>query len=99
MSFLIWSFSFPPGSNTAANTNPNSRIEFFSRNSYSKPHASVAHHTDCGKLVSDILLAVGQAIVFRGLPSSSTVRRRQTTIVCATPGTGTVQLIRGDYTS
>jgi hypothetical protein len=30
--------------------------------------------------------AVGQAIVFRGLPSSSTVRRRQTTIVCATPG-------------
>jgi hypothetical protein len=24
---------------------------------------------------------VGQAIVFRGLPSSSTVRRRQTTIV------------------
>ena len=31
---------------------------------------------------------MGQAIVFRGLPSSSTVRRRQTTIVCATPGTG-----------
>src|SRR5208337_1407414 len=28
---------------------------------------------------------VGQAIVFRGLPSSSTARRRQTTIVCATP--------------
>jgi hypothetical protein len=42
--------------------------------------------------------AVGQAIVFRGLPSSSTVRRRQTTIVCPTPGTGTVQLIRGHYT-
>ena len=38
-------------------------------------------------------LAVGQAIVFRGLPSSRTVRRRQATIVCATPGTGTVQLI------
>ena len=37
--------------------------------------------------------AVGQAIVFHGLPSSSTVRRRQTTIVCATPGTGTVQLM------
>ncbi|MGA3079291.1 MAG: hypothetical protein ABSG56_37130 [Bryobacteraceae bacterium] len=34
----------------------------------------------------DSRLAVGQAIVFRGLPSSSTVRRRQTTIVCATPG-------------
>jgi hypothetical protein len=33
-------------------------------------------------------LAVGQAIVFRGLPSSST----------ATPGTGTVQLICGHYT-
>jgi Cu/Ag efflux pump CusA len=31
---------------------------------------------------------VGQAIVFCGLPGSSTVRRRQTTIVCATPGTG-----------
>jgi hypothetical protein len=30
--------------------------------------------------------AVGQAIVFRGLPSSSTMRRRQTTIVCATAG-------------
>jgi hypothetical protein len=30
-------------------------------------------------------LAVGQAIVFGGLPSSSTMRRRQTTIVCTTP--------------
>jgi len=29
-------------------------------------------------------LAVGQAIVFRGLPSPSTLRGRQTTIVCAT---------------
>ena len=42
---------------------------------------------------------MGQASVFRGLPSSSTVRRRQTTIVCATPCTGTVQLIGGQYTS
>ena len=38
---------------------------------------------------------VGQAIVFRGLPSSRAVRRRPTTIVGATPGRGTVQLIRG----
>jgi hypothetical protein len=44
-------------------------------------------------------LAVGQAIVFRGLPSSRAVRRRQKTIVSATPGKGTVQLIRGQYTS
>ncbi|MGO4882413.1 MAG: hypothetical protein ACLP59_16515 [Bryobacteraceae bacterium] len=29
-------------------------------------------------------LAVGQAIVFSGLPSSRTVRRRRTMIVCAT---------------
>ena len=44
-------------------------------------------------------LAVGQAIVLRGLSNSSTVPRRQTTIVCATPGTGTVQLIHGHCTS
>ena len=35
---------------------------------------------------------------FSTLPSSSTVRRRQTTIVCTTPDTGTVQLIRGNCT-
>jgi hypothetical protein len=42
---------------------------------------------------------VGQAIVFRGLPSSTAVRRRQTAIVSATPGKATVQLIRGQFTS
>jgi hypothetical protein len=36
-------------------------------------------------MVLSASFAVGQAIVFRGLPSSKVVRRRQTTIV-ATPG-------------
>jgi hypothetical protein len=39
-------------------------------------------------------LAVGQAIVFRGLPSSKRCED-DTTIVSATPGKGSVQLICG----
>jgi hypothetical protein len=45
--------------------------------------------TTAAKNAGGVAMAIAQAIVFRGLPSSSTVRRRQTTIVCATPGRST----------